>query len=161
MNKSISLNAPVLRFPPPVMRERKQEKEVGKAIPPFLFTLWSLFFGSAPPSAGLSLSLSLQPFSVCIRRVCAYPRPLSLFWEPRWFRSDTAQPERTLAQRSAPASRHTEIPCPLFLLPPFPFPPLPLSIPPHPQHTYTYTRIYTSTHITPLCPFYCTHLNIY
>lgn len=110
-----------------------------------------LFFGSAPPSAGVYLSLSFSVFR-CVYPPCvcarAYQRPFSLFWEPRWFRSDTAQPERTLARRSALPGR-LRYPAPLhlcFFLPLFP--PLSTATPFIPTHTaqiYTHTYIYIYT----------------
>lgn len=152
MNKSIAINTC-----PPLSSSadrRKQDKEAGRAIPPSPLLrggVFSLALLRHPPVCIASYS-PLQPVSrvlsdvrasgcVCARAL----RPLSLSLGSRCLRSDTAQPERTLARRSAPDGQ--KIPNPLLF--PSTTPPLPLPPDPHaPQHTHI---ILTSINTTPLC----------
>lgn len=149
MNESILINNSVLRLPQ-LMRKRKREKDEEKALPLSFYGALSILWLCSAIRRCVSLSLLLS-LPLCVSSVCvrAYQRPLSLFWEPRWFRSDTAQPERTLARRSALPGR-LRYPAPLhlcfFFLPLFP--PLSTATPFIPTHTaqiYTHTYIYIYT----------------
>lgn len=147
MNESILINNSVLRLPQ-LMRKRKREKDEEKALPLSFYGALSILWLCSAIRRCVSLSLLLS-LPLCVSSVCvcarAYQRPFSLFWEPRWFRSDTAQPERTLARRSALPGR-LRYPAPLHLC--FFFTPLPSPLYRDPLYPDTHsTNIHTHIHI--------------
>lgn len=154
MNKSIAINTcPALSSS---ADRRKQDKEAGRAIPPSPLLrggVFSLALLRHPPVCIASYS-PLQPLSrvlsdvrasgcVCARAL----RPLSLSLGSRCLRSDTAQPERTLARRSAPDGH--KIPNPLL----FPSTP-PLSLYPRPPLAPTHSHYAREHKHYPTLAFY-------
>lgn len=132
MNKSIAVNTPALLSSSADKVE--QDKEVGRATPrPFLRRgVFSLVLLRHPPVClPLTLSSACLP---CVSEVCARGSVSPHFvLGSRGFRSDTAQPERTLARRSSPDRQKIPSPPPTFFFkPPLPLPPF-LPRPPRPN----------------------------
>lgn len=148
MNKSISISTPVLWFPLPLTRMWKHENKDWKAISLFLLrsSVFSLALLRHPPVC-ISLTLSLQPFSVCILRVCArICVPSVYFGNPGGF-GPTPRSLNALWHGEAlrPGDRQ-RYPAPFFFNPPsLPSLPLSLFLPP-PPHPNTLPHIHKHTH---------------
>lgn len=113
MNTSIAVNTPALRVPPQLTSESKTK--VGKRCLVALSRrgVYSLVLLRHPP---VCMPLTPSPASLlCVSEVCvrgSVSPPFVL--GSRGFRSDTAQPERTLARRSSPDRQKIPSPPPLF-----------------------------------------------